>query len=85
MQALENLPSSYRFHIEKLFKNFVSAIVYDFITNMLNHYGNDKDDNVSFYYSGGFLRSLLLLLIIMEILNDIFRVGNIVTIIISIL
>ena len=41
------------------------------MTNTLCYYGNDKDDNVSFYYSGGFLIVLSLSLkIMMEILND---------------
>ena len=48
--------------------------------------GNDKDDNVTFYYSGGFLILLSLSLkIMMEILNDFLWVGNIVTFISSIL
>ena len=78
MQALQNLPSSHRFHIEVLFKHFFSTIVYDFITNRLCYYGNVKDDNVSFYYSGG-------LKIMMEIMKNFLRVGNIVAFIISIL
>ena len=45
----------------------------------------DKDDNVSFYYSGGFLIFLSLSLkIMMEILNDFLRVGNILTFFISV-
>ena len=48
--------------------------------------GNDKDDNVFTYYSGSFLILLTLSLkIIIEILNDVLRVGNIVTFIIFIL
>ena len=66
--------------IQKYFlKVSFSTIAYDFITNTLYYHGNDKDDNVSFYYSGDFLILLLLssLLIMMEILNDFLRVGNI--------
>ena len=55
------------------------------MTNTLCYYENDKDDNVSFYYSGGFLIVLSLSLkIMMEILNDFLPVGNIVTFLISI-
>ena len=47
--------------------------------------GNDKDDNVTFFHSGGFLILSLSLKIMMEILNDFLQVGNIGTFIISIL
>ena len=48
--------------------------------------GNEKGDNVSLYYSRGFLILISLSLkITMEILNDFLQVGNIATFIISIL
>ena len=50
------------------------------------YYENDKGDNVSFYYSEGFLILLSLSIrIMMKILNDFLRVENIVTFIISVL
>ena len=36
-----------------LFQHFFSTIAYHFVTNTLYYYGNDKDDNVFFYYSEG--------------------------------
>ena len=38
--------------------------------------GNDKDDNVTFFHSGGFLILSLSLKIMMEILNDFLQAGN---------
>ena len=53
---------------------------------MLYYYGNDKDQNLSFYYSKGFKSLLLLsLLIVMGILSDFLQVGNNVIFFISIL
>ena len=81
-----NLPLSHKFHIEVLFKHFISTVVYDFLTNLLYYHGNDKDDNVYFHYSGGFLILLLLsLMIMMGVLNDFLRFGNTVTLFISVL
>ena len=86
MQALQNLPSSHRSHIEVLLKHFIPTIIYNFITNTLCCYGNDKDDHVSFDYSGDVLIFLSLSLkTMMGILYVFFRVGNIVTFIIFVL
>ena len=72
--------------LQKYFLNISFQGSHMIISNTLYYYGNDKDYNVSFDYSGGFLVLLLSLslMTMMEILNNFLQVGNIVIFIVSI-